>query len=397
MATLSGLIIGPVLGSGVILLPPLLYNNIGDSALLIWIVICLLGLAFALVFGRLAILYPGDGGVSLATKVALGKKYQLLTSFYLIVAVFFGPVAVLLIAAQFLQDYFMGVDPVFVALGVYAVTYLMLLVRINFLGKVMLVVTSATTLLFFVSSIVTLLDVKQFLVSFPKLEIGKVGDAFLLAFWALVGWEVIGNYSNEIKSKKTLIRAVIFSAVMVSIVYLLLAAAITFGVFEQSKNGSEPFKIVWLIENVFGEYATLLLAIISTMLCIGTLILFVGGVARLVSSLKFHPYLSTHLSSGSPVGALNILGLIHLIVLVLVYFKIFDISSLVAFADGFFIANAIIGLVTAIVLFENGILKYSAVILLILFSMILIFSDIVILFVIVGLFFFVYFKVDKNI
>ena len=79
--TLSGLIIGPILGSGLILLPPLLYNMIGNFSLIVWAIILILGFVFALIFGKLAILYPGDGGVSLATKEAMGKKYQLLTSF----------------------------------------------------------------------------------------------------------------------------------------------------------------------------------------------------------------------------------------------------------------------------------------------------------------------------
>jgi len=391
-ATLSGLIIGPVLGSGVILLPPLLFNTIGNFALLIWGVISLLGLAFALVFGRLAILYPGDGGVSLATKVALGKKYQLLTSFYLISAVLFGPVAVLLIAAQFLQDYFVGVNPVFIALGVYLLTYLMLLVRVDFLGKLMLIVTSTITLIFLVSSVITLAKIEKFSFLLPTLSLGEIGHAFLLAFWALVGWEVIGNYSNDIKDSKTLTKAVVFSAIMVAFIYLLLGAAISLGDFGHHQKLSEPFKLVWLIEVIFGDFASLFLAVISTALCIGTLILFVGGVARLVSSLKFHPYLSKHLSSGSPIGALNALGLIHLVILLLVYLNILDISSLVAFANGFFIANAVVGLVTAIVLFENGVLRYSAILLIALFLLILAFSNLAILAVIIGLFLFVAYR-----
>jgi len=380
----------------VILLPPLLFNTIGDYALLVWAVISLLGFAFALVFGRLSILYPGDGGVSLATKAALGKKYQLLTSFYLIFAVLFGPVAVLLVAAQFLQDFFVGVNPVFVALGVYGATYLMLLVRIDFLGKLMLIVTSTITIVFLLSSVITLSQVNQFTFTLPTLKISEIGDAFLLAFWALVGWEVIGNYSNDIEDSKTLTKAVIFSAVMVAIIYLLLGAAISFGSFDHD-NSNDPFKLAWLIEKIFADYTIIFLAVISTTLCIGTLILFVGGVARLISSLKLHPYLSKHISSGSPIGALNILGLIHLVILLLVYLKILDISSLVAFANGFFIANAIIGLVTAIVLFENGILRYSAFILTALFLAILAFSNLVILAVIIGLFLFVYFKNTKNV
>ena len=388
--TLSGLIIGPVLGSGVILLPPLLYNSINNYALVIWSIIVLFGFAFALVFGKLAILFPGDSGVSLATKEALGKKYQLLTSFYLIFAVFFGPVAVLLIAAQFLQEYFTSIDVTILAFGIYIITYLLLLIRIDFLGKLMLVVTSSITLIFLISSVYILFQVDKFVFVLPLFDIKEFGYSFLLAFWAIVGWEVIGNYSKDIKSTKTLTNAVIFSATVVSLVYLLLSSAICFGDF--GYQSGESFKLVSLVQPIFGAYANLLLVSMSVILCIGTLILFVGGVARLISSLKLSFYSSKHLSSGSPIGALNILAFVHIATLVCVYFGIFDISNLVAFANGFFISNAIIGLITAIVLFENGILRYSAMVLSILFFIILLFSNIFILLAIFGLFLFTYFK-----
>ncbi len=392
--TLSGLIIGPVLGSGVILLPPLLFNTVGNYSLLIWLIISILGFAFALVFGKLAILFPGDGGVSLATKEAMGKKYQLLTSFYLIFAVFFGPVAVLLISAKFLQEYFIGVDPAIIAFGVYIITYLLLLVKIDFLGKLMLVVTSLITIIFLFSSIYILFKVDNFVFVLPIFELQEIGYSFLLVFWAIVGWEVIGNYSNDVKSKQTLTSAVIFSAFVVSLVYILLASAICFGEFEY--KSTEAFKLIWIIEPIFQKYSKILLVTISSILCVGTLILFVGGVARLISSLKLTSYSSKHISTGSPIGALNILAFIHIIVLILVYLDIFNISSLVAFADGFFLGNAIIGLITAIILFENGILKNSAYVLIALFFTILLFSNIFILFVIAGLFLFTYFKKEVS-
>jgi len=391
--TLSGLIIGPILGSGIILLPPLLYNNIGNYSLIVWLIISLFGFSFALVFGKLAIMFPGDDGVSLATKYALGKKYQLLTSFYLIFAVFFGPVAVLLIAAQFLQEYFIGINPALIAFGIYIFTYLLLLIRIDFLGKVMLIVTSLITVIFLLSSINILLNIEHFSFILPTFQIKDIGYAFLLVFWAIVGWEVIGNYSKDVQSTKTLTKAVVFSAVMVSLVYIVVASAICFGEF-YLKN-SEPFKLVWLIEPIFARFSNLLLISISLILCVGTLVLFVGGVARLISSLKLTRYSSKHLNSGSPIGTLNILALVHMTTLTLVYFGIFDISNLVAFADGFFIANAIIGLITAIVLFENGFLRYSAFLLVLLFFSILLFSQIMILSVIVALFLFTYFKKEE--
>ena len=388
--TLSGLIIGPILGSGVILLPSMLYNMIGNYSLIIWASILSLGFIFALIFGKLAILYPGDGGVSLATKEALGKKYQLLTSFYLICAVFFGPVAVLLIAGQFIKPYSPDTSVVVLGFYIYVITYILLLLKIDFIGKIMLVVSSAITLIFLISSINIILKTSSFEFFIPSIELSQVGYSFLLAFWAIVGWEVIGNYSNEVKETKTLTNAVMFSAITVSLVYILICLAIVFGDFEH-KN-IDKFKLVWLIEPIFKSYSNMILSSVSLVLCIGTLILFVGGVARLISSLKLTSYTSKHLSNKTPIGALNLLSFIYIITLILVYFKILTLDNLVAFADGFFIANAIIGLITAIVLFEKGFLRNCSIFLTLIFFIILLFSDIFILITIISLFIFTYFK-----
>jgi APA family basic amino acid/polyamine antiporter len=388
--TLSGLIIGPILGSGVILLPSMLYNMIGNYSLIIWAIILSLGFIFALIFGKLAILFPGDGGVSLATKNALGKKYQLLTSFYLICAVFFGPVAVLLIAGQFIKPYFPDTSVVVLGFYIYLITYILLLLKIDFIGKLMLIVSSAITLIFLISSINILLQTSSFEFFIPSIEASQVGYSFLLAFWAIVGWEVIGNYSNEVKETKTLTNAVIFSAITVSLVYILICFAIVFGEFEH-KN-IDKFKLIWLIEPIFKSYSNMILSSISLVLCVGTLILFVGGVARLISSLKLTSYTSKYLSNKTPIGALNLLSLIYIITLIFVYFKILTLDNLVAFADGFFIANAIIGLITAIVLFKKGFLKNCSIFLTFVFFIILLFSNIFILITIISLFAFTYFK-----
>ncbi len=83
---------------------------------------------------------------------------------------------------------------------------------------------------------------------------------------------------------------------------------------------------------------------------------------------------------------------LDIITLILVYFEVLTLDNLVAFADGFFIANAIIGLITAIVIFENGFLRYCSILLALIFFAILLFSNIFILLLIISLFIFTYFK-----
>ncbi|TLP40804.1 APC family permease [Arcobacter arenosus] len=386
--TLSGLIIGPILGSGVILLPALLYNMIGNASIFTWGTILILGFLFALIFGKLSILFPGDGGVSLATKEAMGKKYQILTSFYLICAVFFGPVAVLIIAAKFLMPYFPNISIELLGFFIYIITYLALLIRIGFLGKLMLIVSSAITIIFFLSSIFILLNVEEFSLNIPNISIKEYGYSLLIVFWSIVGWEVIGNYSQDVDDTKTLTNAVKISAIIISTVYILIVLAICFGEFPKN----EEFKLVWLIIPIFGNSSNFILASVSVILCIGTLILFVGGVSRLISSLNLTKYTSTVTTKKVPIGALNSLSILYVITLVLVYMGYLTLDNLVAFSDAFFISNALIGLITAIILFEKGFLKNSAILLAFLFFIILLFSNIFILSVIIALFIYTYFK-----
>jgi len=369
---------------------------VGNYSLFVWLTILVLGFAFALIFGKLAILFPGEAGVSLATREAMGKKYQQLTAFYLILAVFFGPVAVLLIAGDFIQSYFPNTDLVFLAFGIYVITYALLLVKIDFLGKIMLVVSSTVAIIFLVSSIYVLVQTETFSFVLPQIDVEKIGYSFLLIFWSIVGWEVIGNYSNEVKDSETLKKAVVFSAVSVSIIYALISLAVCFGDFPL--KDVEPFKLVWLLEPIFGVYANIILVTMSLILCIGTLILFVGGVARLIFALSekksnfITKKTSINFKNGTPIGALNALSFIYMITLYLVYIEFLSLDNLVAFADGFFIANAIIGLVTAIMLFEKSFLRYSAFVLAFLFTCILLFSNIYILITIVVLFIYTYLK-----
>ena len=101
---LTGLITGSMLGSGIIILPPLAYKTLGNYAIFTWIIIVILGALFAKVFTNLSIQFPGDGGVSNAVESAFGSEFKKLTSYFLIFAVFTGPTAVMITAGEHLSN-----------------------------------------------------------------------------------------------------------------------------------------------------------------------------------------------------------------------------------------------------------------------------------------------------
>lgn len=386
---LSGLMIGPIFGSGIILLPPLIFNETGQMSLFIWATMLVFGFLFALIFGKLSSMFKGDGGVSLATKEALGEKYQMLTSWYLIFATLFGPVAVMLIASEFMEVYFPNVNIAILGFLVHVCTYALLLARVSFLGKVMMVMSYTVVLIFSISSIYILWTNSTFIFKGFDYNIKNVGYSFLLVFWAIVGWEIVGNYSNEAKDMKSLKNAIIISACIFSLIYLIVNSAIVFGNFNFAEGN---FKLSYLLFPVFGDFSNILLLVTSIALCIGTLVLFVGGTARLITSLKLTSYTSKRLQNGSPIGTLNVLTLIYMLLLIFVYFKILNISNLTAIANGFFIANALVGLITGVVLFEKKSFKVVAMILSGIFLIILLFSNPLVIATIFGLFIYTYMK-----
>jgi APA family basic amino acid/polyamine antiporter len=365
--TLSGLMIGPILGSGIILLPPIVYDLTGNLSILVWFVILALGFAFALVLGNLSIKFPGDEGVTNAVQAAFSTKLKYLTSYYLISAVLFGPVPVYLIGAHFIQP-LIGLDVNTLAFSMLFFTFLALLRPVHFLGTLSLIVTTIIGIILSLGSIAILIGHETHVSFDSPFDIGLISKALLLAFWAIVGWEVVGNYSKEVRNpEQTIPKAVKISAVVISIIYLLVICAIQFASLKHTNA------ITALIYPLFGTSSEFVIGILAMLLCLSTVLLFVGGVARLISGLTSQNkgiigLLSTRLQNGSPIGATLFLCTVNAVVLGLVSVNVFTLKDLVALADGFFIANATIALLAAYKLATTKTIRYTALLLSIVFG-----------------------------
>ena len=364
--TLSGLMIGPILGSGIILLPPIVYDLVGNLSILVWFVVLALGFAFALVLGNLSIKFPGDEGVTNAVQDAFNTKLKYLTSYYLISAVCFGPIPVYFVGARFIQP-LLGMDVNILALLMLIFTFFALLRPIQFLGTLSLLVTTIIGIILSLGSIAVLLGHETTFSLNSPFEGAVIAKALLLSFWAIVGWEVVGNYSKEVyEPAKTIPKAVKISAIAISIIYLLVVSAIQFASLEPNSA------IMALIYPLFGTSSVFVMGILAMLLCLSTVLLFVGGVSRLICGLTseytdIRGVLNKRLKNGAPVGATLFLSMINATVIGLVSCNVFTIEDLVALADGFFIANATIALLAAYKLATTKTIRYTALFLTLLF------------------------------
>jgi APA family basic amino acid/polyamine antiporter len=386
MFLLSGLMIGPILGSGIIILPPVAYQVAGSWALPAWGVIILAGFLFAWIYGRLSILSPGPAGVANAIEIAFGSWAKKLSVYYLIGAVCFGPVAVMLTAARYI---FPGISVSYglVAIPLLLICSFILLQRVEFISGVALLFSSLAAVILFLGSCSVLLTGEFAPVATSPFSGADFGYTLLLLFWTIVGWEVVCNYSGEVRDpEKTIGRAVFCSAVVIACISLSVAGAMH--VLGRSNPGN-PEGVTAIVAVLFGRRAAVVMGMLTCVLCITTYLGFVGAVARMMCALAETNDLPIILRrknrAGVPLAAISVLTCIHLLMLLAVCFGLLDIEKLIGLADGFFVGNALIGILVAAKLLDGFWLKKGAWLLAIVFSTILLNTSLIVLVVMAGM------------
>ncbi|WP_165861183.1 APC family permease [Paenibacillus paeoniae] len=383
---LSGFIIGPILGSGIFILPPIVYGIAGDWAIAAWAFIIVISFIVALIFGFLSIQFPGDGGATNAIEHVFGVYVKRLAAFYLIIGVTFGASAVLLTAGQYIEKLNIASD-LTVSYLLLPVCILFLLARINLVGKIAFGMSIIAALVLFLGGAKSLLDAPKTLVIASSFSPSDFSYALLILFWAVFGWEIIGNYSADvIHPKQTITKAILISITAISIVNLVVAAAIQWADFSEVWSGE--LTITAIVYSLFGNASNLIMAIIALFLCCSTYFLYVGGLSRLIASLAADHVLPKLLGRRSrhnvPVIAVFAVFLLNLAVLLLVQAGVFDLENLVAFANSFLTMNALIGIGAGVVLIQNRFLKGSGIALAVAFILMLIFHSSMIVLILIG-------------
>lgn len=377
---LSGLIVGAVLGSGIILLPPIAQSQLGQWSVTSWIIIMMLGAIFALVFTKLALEYPGSEGVPIAVSKAFGPQVAQLVSNYLICAVCVGPIVVLMTAADTISRAFRlsPEDLPLITAGILLFSVVLLMRRITIVGAIAFTASIGIGVVLVAGSITTIaLDP---ILPFPEtyINISAMGRTLLVLFWAIVGWEVIGNYTEEIlNARKTIIISTALSVMAIAGIYILVAWALV-STSTQSVSGGMP-SVSQVVTPLFGSYADFVVMGMTSALCVCTYLMFVGGVSRLVVSLaqkgKLPILLAKKNANGAPVGALAFFVGAHCLSLVLVSSKVVTLEELVAMSNVFFLANSLLAVLSAMYLFSSLVFRISCVLLCFGFISLLYFSS----------------------
>ncbi|OCA97927.1 APC family permease [Clostridium beijerinckii] len=382
--SISGLMIGPILGSGIVLLPPIAIHMIGDKAIIAWIITMLMGIIFAYIFTKMSILTLSNEGVNVVIGEKLGQNFRELSSNYLTAAVCFGPVAVLYTASGFICNMFQGANN-YRTLVIFILLFLnvfVLLMGITAMGKVTLILSSLTGLILIIGSVFNLL--KQDNVTFPSgmPPITTLGSTLLLLFWAIIGWEVIGSYVEEvINPEKTLMRAMKISLSAVIFIYLLTTFALQNSVGNQIITKETDINVSLILIPLFGNLSYIVMGIVAAGLCYATLIMILGAVTRQMAARAENGMLPAFLKKKeeerSPKRALLVLTIFHCILIVLIHYNYITVEWTVGIANTFFICNALLGLIASLKCIDGIILKISIILLITILIILLAFSSLI--------------------
>lgn len=363
--TLTGLSVGPILGSGILILPPIIFRITNDWSIIAWLAIIAAGLLFAFIFGHLSILFPGDGGVTNAIEKSFGSHIKVLSSVYLILGVVFGAVAMLTTAAQYLEKT-CSFPVMLIAYSLLILCSLLLLGKITFIGKVVFMLSLISASVLFIGGIATLVSFHESFTIVSPFDFKKFGYSLQLLIWTTLGWEVIGNYSATVRNpQKTIFRSIIASTAIIAIIDLTVASAVQWS--DISKFWIGEITITTIMVPLFKEYSNVVAAALTLILCCSTYLLYAGGIIRLAANLSERKILPLIISKRNkndiPVYAVLALFLLHSIVMTLVHFNFLNIEKLLFIANCFFIGNVFIGILTGILIIKNYWVKIGGCIL----------------------------------
>lgn len=284
----TALFLNIVIGSGLLILPGLAYQQVGDWALLSWFVCALIALPLLLIFVILGKNYPDSGGIAHYAFRAFGGWVQRVAAFLFLGAIVLGLPSIAMTGAYYLNAIF-PFSPHFYAATLIVVAALLHAMSGSGVSRVLGWIGSGVIAVLLVLLVISIigLDINQHTAILPQWRIDDISIAllftpFMMIFFAFTGWEVGSHAAEEFKNPvRDFPLAMIFSFIIASVFYLVIAWVVQ--VSSIQVGFESPF--IEITRPVLGDKGAYLVAAVAVLLIFANLFGAVWGVSRLVYSL----------------------------------------------------------------------------------------------------------------
>lgn len=277
--TLTALVAGNMIGSGIFLLPADL-AKVGSITLLSWVFTAVGAFFLAILFSRLSKLHPHTGGPYVFAKLGLGRFFGFQTLYCYWIAIWAGNAAIALAGVSYASVFFPSLaDPLSGALATILVIWCF--TGINLLGLkeagfVQLITLGLKLLPLFAIAILGWQHFhKAYLVSTLNLTNGSnfhaLSNGAALTLWAFIGVESATVPAESAQNpKRDIPLATLLGTLIASVVYISTSTAIM-GMIPASElaNSLSPFADAAFF--LFGTWGKIIIALGAMISCFGCL------------------------------------------------------------------------------------------------------------------------------
>ena len=266
-----GIIVGLVIGAGIFTLPSLVAKSSTDPTIILglWVLGGVLSIIGALCYAELATSYPNAGGDYFFLQRAWGRDFAFLFAWARVAVITTGSIAFLAFTFGDYTSKILSLGPY--SSSIYAVLAVVALTAINIAGIREGKSTQNWLTTFEVLGVVAIIVAGLFLVApavpmptkapDPNAWTPSIGLALVFVLFAYGGWNEAAYISAEVKNRQGMVKALIGSLIIVTILYFLINLAYIRGLSLQGVADSRTVAAD-LLERSFGATGAILISLI---------------------------------------------------------------------------------------------------------------------------------------
>ena len=313
----TGIYVGAILGSGVLVLPAIAAQVAGPASILAWALLLVFCTPVALSFAEMSRQQPDAGGIATFVTRAFGQRASVVAGYLFYFAIPFGAPATAVIGGEYIAHAVGGDrETALIAAGVIlAAGFLSNAVGIRVSSKLqLLLMVLLVALLAFAVAVAAPFARAENFTPFAPHGFWAVGGAASLLFFCFAGWEAVTHLAGEFRNpERDLKRATWLTLVVVGVVYIGLVAACVAMLGPALADSSVP--VAELLAKGLGPAAAPLTAVAAAVLTFGPLSTFVAGASKLGARLASDGVLPRALARGVDPGQVAAVSLCSLVVM----------------------------------------------------------------------------------
>ncbi|GIU13582.1 L-methionine/branched-chain amino acid transporter [Shewanella morhuae] len=346
----AGLMATTLLGTGVFILPQMTIEKAQSGALVAWILLTLAIIPVALVFGRLASVFPHAAGPAYFVEKAFGRTAGRTIGLIFLLVVPMGAPAAILMTFQFVNALIpisgwskVGVE-VLVIFGLFLINLRGIQVSAKLQFGLTLCIVAVVMVLFGANSFQP--GQLTTLASHGMPEMPTVMMAAGIAFWSFLGIEAMTHLADDFRRpQQDMIPAMMMGTILVGVIYVACTLLLLLVPTDKS------VAMIGVFDQVLGGYGAQVIGILGIASGLATVNVYAASAARLVWSFscegilpRFFAVKNAH---GVPIRALAALLSVMASVIVLTYISGQELEHLIAWSNSVFVVIYLMAMLAA--------------------------------------------------